>query len=153
LQKTKAERKLKKKVRATVQSVSSHVQLYLDQWQDYARVEGVHHSSVFEQRAEREYSAATALLHALDMDTQTLLTEGGELLSDLAALDTEANAAVSEMIAALRQYKEEEAILRRDLVIRKKRVAEETKAAIIVEMRAGKQKATVRSNTGVMFMH
>ena len=152
LQKSKAERKLKKKVRAAVQTASSHVQLYLDQWQDYVRAEGVHHSAVFEQRAEREFSAATALLHALDTDTQTLLVEGGDLLADLSALETEANAVVREMTAALRQYKEEEAVLRRNLVIGKKRALEETKAAITAEMRVVKQKTTVRGNTGVMFM-
>lgn len=152
LQKSKAERKLKKKVRAAVQTASSHVQLYLDQWQDYVRAEGAHHSLVFEQRAEREYSAATALLHALDVETQTLLAEGGDLLSDLTALETEANSVVRELSAALRQWKDEEAALRRDLIIRKKRILEETKAAIAAEMRMGKQKAAARSNTGVMFM-
>lgn len=152
LQKSKAERKLKKKVRAAVQTAGAHVQLYLDQWQDYVRAEGAHHSSVFEQRAEREYSAATALLHALDTDTQSLLADGGNLLSDLEALETEANALARELTAALRQCKEEEAALRRDLIVRKKRVVEETKAAISAEMRLGKQKAVARSNTGVMFM-
>lgn len=152
LQKSKAERKLKKKVRAAVQTAGAHVQLYLDQWQDYVRAEGAHHSSVFEQHAEREYSAATALLHAMDTDTQSLLADGGNLLSDLVALETEANAVARELTAALRQYKEEEAALRRDLIVRKKRVVEETKAAISAEMRLGKQKAVARSNTGVMFM-